>query len=279
MKTPLLDDSTLQTLSSGAAQALLFLCSRTNSGSRPCCGLTVDLAGAVGCTRSTMRRRLLELERLRLIQYRSTARGLRVEVCIGRRYTRVPTEAGKVACSLPPSASKVLLAVCRCLGNATSSGRILISTIAARIGKSRRTVQLALTSLRRSGLLESLQTGRSCIYIAEVQRHDDDRPFDQFIARRARILLRLVGSIPSYLLPEVLTKTNHLAKSGNSAIRSIAVRVKDSRLMEKFLRSSGVSALLSRYIADRYHPHSIALAMERGGAGGILGRLSRMTSC
>lgn len=211
MRLPFCNECTLQGLSGGAIKALFLLASRKKPGYLVL-GLLVDDCRLIGVTPSTCRKYLDELLVVGLItELKVTTAGYVARVAVPRRFTWVPSFQDERLMRLTPQACKAFYTICRAASNKTRTIRMKLTTLAKRVGRAVRSVQLCLLELRDHGLVDSIRTGRSNIFRLAEPETQHDLPFSDCIAHRCRTLLRIVESTPLPLLAKTLGKMRRRA--------------------------------------------------------------------
>lgn len=199
MRTPFIVEKRLNQMPPASAKVLILLCDECRCNTVT--GKIVDWASSIGFSRAAWRRAVGWLVDVGLIDYHTSNSGFRVKIHYMKRFTWVPSYADGRLRLATPRACKLLLAICRALDNATRSVRIRAATMAARLGRSIRTVQLALRELRDRAIIDSFRTGRSSWFSVIFAGQPSAAPL---IAHRPGLLLRILSTTTRNELSTVL---------------------------------------------------------------------------
>ncbi len=262
MRIPWMSIDVYRELSPRAVKMLCLIAFRSTRGGKLSARL-VDLAPQAAMSEASGRRAIRELGEAGLLWYESTTQGYHLHIPYTKRFTFVPPDRANMLMALTATAVKVFVAVCRAL-KPSGMIRMLIDTMADRVGKSRRTVQLALAQIKHNGLWWTIRTGRSSVLIVEKDQH----LFRPEIAHRSRLLLRLLLSTPRNTLTTTLGRLHkpNIEYDVRDAHPKITTR-SDERWISKSLKALGVSrdereVMLDMYTLDELS-HACALLFGR----------------
>jgi Mn-dependent DtxR family transcriptional regulator len=264
MKVPYLHDTVLEALSPVAVKVLIEFCGHLTDGASK--GTVTESAKRLHVSERSWRRATTELSEAGLIEYAVSCDGYRARPKIGTRFTWLPSFNDERLRLATPRCCKVLVAVCRAVHNATRSIRMRIKTIAQRIGRSARTVQLALHELAERCILDAHRTGRSnwfCVRSPEPDPQLFDQPPE--VAHRAGLLLRLLSSSTPECLSRVFQRRRFEPET-EKRIRSqwISPRGLDPtrRGLVRQMRRFGVKPDEANVYALMYTPDEVHVALE-----------------
>lgn len=186
MKLPFVEAYQLESLSTTTCRVIFDIAA---------CGVgwksIEDIAIRLNLDWRTVKRALITLSNDGLIQLHWRGAGrCWTSLKVVKRFTWVPSLCAGSYARLSGRSVKLFWTICRGLDNSTKAMRFRLETLASRIGRSIRTVQLGLCELKGQGLLSVIRTGRSNWYMLE---RGVDEPCPE-IAPRARLGLRLLSS-------------------------------------------------------------------------------------
>lgn len=264
MKVPFLADAIVTALTPVASKILLFLC-RTG---KPTIGTIFEDAPRIGLSVKQWRHHIQPLLELGIIRYKTVrGSGYAAEVRYdGPRFTWVPSDPDLSV--LTGRACKTLLAICRVLDNRTRTQRILVGTIARRIGMGLRSVGLAIKELRCRCIIDNFRTGRSSWYaVNKPLRQYFEQPHVAkhcpFTAHRKRLLLRLLLLLPLDSISAVL-RTRSIAPPTRESLHRHVVRqsggARESAVRR--LLNIGMTPKIANHLADVYHDDDIVRVVK-----------------
>lgn len=262
MKIPHLDNTTFSCVKPVSSKVLLYLCERLSGGRSV--GFVSDCSDRIHVSERAWRAAVAQLAELGVIEYSSGPGGYVARPLIGSRWTWVPSFGDGRLRLATPRACKVLIAVCRVAHNKTRAIKMRIGTIAERVRRSARTVQLALAELADRSILNAHRTGRANWFV--VRAPDDHGLFDRpEVAHRAGLLLRLLSSSTPEVLSTVI-QHKRFDRQTASAIRGswISVRELDTsrRFLVRRLRGFGVDRDNAHVFVLMYTPDEVGAALE-----------------
>ena len=274
MRTPFIVEKQLNQMPPASAKVLILLCDECRCNTVN--GKILDWANSIGFSRAMWRRAVQWLVEAKLIDYQTSNCGFRVKIRHGSRFTWVPSyEDGRLRLA-SPRACKLLLAICRALDNATRSVRIRARTLAARLGRSIRTVQLALRELRERSILDSFRTGRSSWFSVIFAGQPSAAPL---IAHRPDLLLRILSTTTRKELSTVLAHLSSRVEKIASFSRQLlnVPNPPHKRFLSRRLRRFGIDdatipVLIHAYTADELNA-ALSASTDRTSPATFLHRL------